>query len=64
MDKAIVSISHKNEPSIFNYIDMNGIRTYLINYPHLLAIIEFLFLHIDDFVKNSERSDMTKSSHI
>ena len=50
MDKAIVSISHRNEPSIFNYIDMNGIRNYLINYPHLLAIIEFLFLHIDDFV--------------
>ena len=64
MDKAIVSITQTHEPSIFNYVDMNGIRTYLINYPHLLAIIEFLFLHIDDFVKNSERSDMTKSSHI
>lgn len=67
--KAILSIKEKNEISIYNYIDMEGIRKYLIYYPHLLAILEFLILHINDYVKeqNAKRKynkDISQSSHI
>tara|TARA_Y100000389_G_scaffold2552_1_gene2530 strand:- start:182 stop:397 length:216 start_codon:yes stop_codon:yes gene_type:complete len=67
--KAILSIKERNEISIYNYIDMEGIRKYLIYYPHLLAILEFLMLHINDYVKeqNAKRKynkDISQSSHI
>jgi len=67
--KAILSIKERNEISIYNYIDMEGIRKYLIYYPHLLAILEFLILHINDYVKeqNAKRKynkDISQSSHI
>ena len=54
----------QNEITIYNYVDMEGIRNYLILYPHLLAIIEFLLLHINDYVKEHQPTDISQSSHI
>ena len=54
----------QNEITIYNYVDMEGIRNYLILYPHLLAIIEFLLLHINDYVKEHHPTDISQSSHI
>ena len=62
--KAILSIKERNEISIYNYIDMEGIRNHLIYYPHLLAILEFLILHINDYVKEKDNKDVSQSSHI
>ena len=62
--KAILSIKERKEISIYNFIDMEGIRNHLIYYPHLLAILEFLILHINDYVKEKDNKDVSQSSHI
>jgi len=62
--KAILSMKPKKEISIYNFIDMEGIRNHLIYYPHLLAILEFLILHINDYVKEKDSKDVSQSSHI
>lgn len=62
--KAILSIKERKEISIYNYIDMEGIRNHLIYYPHLLVILEFLILHINDYVKEIDSKDVSQSSHI
>ena len=36
------------EPS---FIDIEGLRRYLIHYPHLLIMLEFLIIHIDGYLK-------------
>jgi hypothetical protein len=33
--------------TIYDYIDMDGLRRYLLNHPHLLIMLEFLIIHID-----------------
>ena len=62
--KAILSIKERKEISIYNFIDMDGIRNHLIYYPHLSAILEFLILHINDYVKEKDNKDVSQSSHI
>jgi len=62
--KAISSSIQTKEISIYNFIDMEGIRKYLIYYPHLLAILEFLILHINDYVKEKDSKGISQSSHI
>ncbi len=58
--------SETNSLSIYNFIDMIGIKKYLLNYPHLLIIFEFLTMHIDDYIKlyNLNKNNIAKSSHI
>lgn len=63
-NKAIISAKQTKEISIYNFIDMEGIRNYLVYYPHLLAILEFLMLHINDYVKDHNQRNMSQSSHI
>lgn len=62
--KAILSVKQTKEISIYNFIDMEGIRNYLVYYPHLLAILEFLILHINDYVKDHNKQNISQSSHI
>ncbi len=66
--RVIISSVKETEISIYNYIDMEGIKNYLAYYPHLLVIIEFLILHIDDYVKNEKNKyihqNINKSSHL
>jgi hypothetical protein len=57
----------QNEPTIYKFIDMKGIKKYLSYYPHLSLILEFLILHIEDYVKNDRinlMQNINKSSHI
>jgi hypothetical protein len=39
------------EESIYDFIDIEGLRRYLIHYPHLLIMLEFLIIHIDGYLK-------------
>ena len=39
-----------NEESIYDFIDIEGLRRYLIHYPHLLIMLEFLIIHIDGYL--------------
>ena len=53
------------EKTIYDFIDMQGLRDFLVYHPHLLVIFEFLVLHINDYLKLSNHSkDISKSSHI
>ena len=62
----------KNEvPSIYNYIDIQGIRQYLVCHPRLLLMFEILVNHIDDYINhrvitgnNTGNKTINKSSHI
>jgi len=40
-----------DKQSIYRYIDIRGIRKYLVNYPNLLLMFEVLSNHIDDYVQ-------------
>jgi hypothetical protein len=63
--KAIINSIETKHKSIFNYIDMEGLRIYLIHHPHLLIILEFLLKHIDDYTKNyNDDGSMIRSCHI
>ena len=57
----------KNEvPSIYNYIDIQGIRQYLVCHPRLLLMFEILVNHIDDYISHpiTGKDTINKSSHI
>jgi len=54
-------------PSVYNYIDIQGIRQYLVYHPQLLLIFEILVNHIDDYISHgivSGKDTINKSSHI
>ena len=40
-----------NKESIYDFIDIEGLRRYLINYPHLLIMLEFMVIHIDGYLR-------------
>lgn len=36
--------------TIYDYIDMDGLRRYLLNHPHLLIMLEFLVIHVNNHI--------------
>ena len=36
--------------SIYDFIDIEGLRRYLLNQPHLLIIFEFLVIHVNNHI--------------
>ena len=65
--KAIIAIQRNDVPSIYNYIDMQGIRQYLVYHPKLLLMFEILVNHIDDYINNrivTGKDTINRSSHI
>jgi len=65
--KAILSFKTKENPSIYNYLDIQGIRQYLVCHPKLLLMFEILVNHIDDYTKHgiiTGKDTINKSSHI
>ena len=60
--------SIKNEfPSIYNFIDIQGIRQYLVYHPKLLLMFEILVNHIDEYINHrmiTGKDTLNKSSHI
>jgi len=65
--KAIIAIKQNDVPSIYNYIDMQGIRQYLVYHPKLLLMFEILVNHIDDYINHriiTGKDTINRSSHI
>jgi len=48
--KAIISHQENKIRSIYNYIDLGGIRRFLVYHPSLLLMFEILVQHIDDYI--------------
>ena len=65
--RAIKQAIRNEVPSLYNYIDIQGIRQYLVCHPKLLLMFEILVNHIDDYVSHgivSGKDIINKSSHI
>ena len=53
--------------SIYNYINMAGIRQFLVYRPKLLLMFEILVNHIDDYINHrvaTGKDPLNNSSHI
>ena len=56
------------EKTIHDFIDLRGLRQFLVHYPNMLLIFEVLINHIQDYITLKKIADMildtTESSHI
>ena len=52
------------EADIYDFIDLQGLRRYLVDCPNLLLMFEILINHINEFKLLRNESNVTKSSHI
>ena len=52
------------EESIYDFINLQGLRRYLIDCPNMLLMFEILINHINEFKLLRNESNVTKSSHI
>ena len=53
--------------SIYSYIDLEGIRQFLVYHPRMLLMFEILVHHIDDYVNQRMihgKDTLNNSSHI
>ena len=65
--EAIIEAKESDKRSIYNYLDIEGIRQYLVCHPKLLLMFEILVNHIDDYINYHTVTDKVmihKSSHI
>ena len=62
MDKQ--SLETIPEEDIYDFIDLQGLRRYLVDCPNLLLMFEILINHINEFKLLRHESNVTKSSHI
>ena len=64
---AIIAFKPNERPSIHNYLDIQGIRQYLVYHPRLLLMFEILVNHIDDYINHriiTGKDSMSNSSPI
>jgi hypothetical protein len=52
------------EESIYDFIDLQSLRRYLIDCPNMLLMFEILINHIHEFKTLKYNSNISKSSHI
>ena len=52
------------EESVYDFINLQGLRRYLIDCPNMLLMIEILINHIHEFKTLKDSSNISKSSHI
>ena len=52
------------EESIYDFIDLQGLRRYLVDCPNMLLMFEILINHIHEFKTLKDSSNISKSSHI
>ncbi len=52
------------EESIYDFINLQGLRRYLIDCPNMLLMFEILINHIHEFKTLKDKSNISKSSHI
>ena len=66
-EKAILVAQETKLRSIYNYIDIQGVRQYLVCHPKLLLMFEILVNHIDDYINHriiTGKDSMNNSSPI
>ena len=51
------------EESIYDFINLQGLRRYLIDCPNMLLMFEILINHIHEFKTLKDSSNISKSSH-
>ena len=52
------------EESIYDFINLQGLRRYLVDRPNMLLMFEILINHIHEFKTLRNESNIIKSSHI
>ena len=52
------------EESVYDFIDLRGLRRFLIDSPNILLMFEILINHIHEFKTLIEITTISKSSHI
>ena len=52
------------EESIYDFINLQGLRRYLIDCPNMLLMFEILINHIHEFKTLKDNSNISKSPHI
>ena len=52
------------EESIYDFINLQGLRRYLIDCPNMLLMFEILINHIHEFKTLKDSSNISRSSHI
>ena len=52
------------EESIYDFINLQGLRRYLIDSPNMLLMFEILINHIHEFKTLKDSANISKSSHI
>ena len=52
------------EESVYDFIDLRGLRRFLIDSPNMLLMFEILINHIHEFKTLKDNSNISKSSHI
>ena len=52
------------EESIYDFINLQGLRRYLIDCPNMLLMFEILINHIHEFKTLKDNSNISRSSHI
>jgi len=52
------------EESVYDFINLQGLRRYLIDCPNMLLMFEILINHIHEFKTLKDSSNISKSSHI
>ena len=52
------------EESIYDFINLQGLRRYLVDCPNMLLMFEILINHIHEFKTLKDSSNISKSSHI
>ena len=58
------SLETITEESIYDFINLQGLRRYLIDCPNMLLMFEILINHIHEFKTLKDSSNISKSSHI
>ena len=52
------------EETVYDFINLQGLRRYLIDCPNMLLMFEILINHIHEFKTLKDSSNISKSSHI
>ena len=52
------------EESVYDFINLQGLRRYLIDCPNMLLMFEILINHIHEFKTLKDNSNISRSSHI
>ena len=52
------------EESVYDFINLQGLRRYLIDCPNMLLMFEILINRIHEFKTLKDSSNISKSSHI